>query len=306
MANPQIIVLGSINTDLVIRAPRLPAAGETVTGGEFFQAAGGKGANQAVAAARAGTEPVVLIAAVGDDPYGHDALAGLRRENLVTDWIKVVPGCATGVALIMVGAAGENAICVAPGANWRLSPHDVAVVPDDLFRSARVFLACLESPLETVEFGLARAKAAGLVTLLNPAPADAMLDRPDVLRLVDVLTPNQHEARALAALAPTHADPLAAARSLQQFGCRACVVTLGAEGCLVVEESVTEVPACPVEALDTTAAGDAFSGALAVALAEGKSLADAARWASRAAAIAVTRRGAQPSLPTRREIEGMK
>ncbi|MFN0052093.1 MAG: ribokinase [Planctomycetales bacterium] len=300
-----VIVIGSINTDLVIRGPRLPAPGETVIGGEFYQAAGGKGANQAVAAARAGRTPVTFLGAVGDDPLGREALAGLRAENLVCEFLKTVPGMASGVALILVDEGGQNLISVAPGANARLTPADVEAIPEETFRAAKVFLTCLESPLDTVASGLRRARRCGLLTILNPAPVPSQGLPNDLLALVDVLTPNASEAAQLAGLQPAGSPSLPAtlALQLQSRGCRSVIVTLGDAGCLVADREVTAISARRVQAIDATAAGDAFNGALAVALSEGKSLISAAEWATAAAAISVTRRGAQPSLPTRAEIE---
>lgn len=302
MAKCQVIVVGSVNTDLVIRVPRLPRPGETVLGGEFFETAGGKGANQAVAAARLAREPVAFVAAVGDDPFGRRSLDNLRRENLILDAVKVVDGMPSGVAQIVVDDRGENAIAVASGANAALRPQDIDSLPQDLFASARVFLTCLETPLDTVARGLERAKRSGLVTILNPAPAGSLGGRLDLLELVDVLTPNELEAAELAG-GDSGADPMILARRLRQCGARDCVITLGHQGCLVAADRIESIAGIKVIAVDSTAAGDAFNGALAVALAEGRSLADAARWANRAAAIAVTRRGAQPSLPTREELD---
>lgn len=309
MSSPSIIVVGSINTDLVIQGPRLPRPGETVLGGTFFRAGGGKGANQAVAAARAATSPVALVAAVGEDDFGSQALEDLGRENLDGRFIRTVGDTPSGVALIMVDAGGENAISVASGANLFLGPQDVEHLPEDLFTSARVLLTCCESPLETVVAALHRGRAHGLTTVLNPAPADAGLLETGCLELVDVLTPNAIEAAMLAGLqVATDADSLPdqaerAARQLQKAGAGAVVVTLGAAGCLVCDSSVEHLPAYRVEPVDATAAGDAFNGALAVALAEGQPLCDAANFAMQAAAIAVTRAGAQPSLPRRSEID---
>ena len=303
MAHPRIIVVGSVNTDLVIRVPRLPRPGETVLGGEFFQAAGGKGANQAVAAARVARDPVAFVAAVGDDAFGRQSLDALRRENLNLDAVRVLPGMASGVAQIVVDLHGENAIAVASGANAALSPADVNALPHELFAGARVFLASLEVPLDTVARGLERAKQGGLITLLNPAPADALRDRLELLELVDVLTPNQIEAAELTGGGQEARDVFSIAHRLRQFGARDCIITLGAEGCLVVGDRAEQIAGLKVSAVDTTAAGDAFNGVLAVALAEGRDLMDAARWANRAAALGVTRAGAQPSLPTRDEIE---
>ncbi len=304
MASSRIITLGSINTDLVIKGPRLPAAGETVLGGQFYKAAGGKGANQAVAAARASREPVTLIGAVGDDDFGRAALAAFSRENLCRDYIRVVADQPSGVALILVDAAGQNCISVASGANMSLTPEDIDAVPEVIFAGAKVFLACLESPLETVVRGMQRAKQAGLLTILNPAPADTRLASTGVLQYVDVLTPNESEAFALVGQT-VHDGPSAASagRALRDLGCRSAIVTLGSRGSVVVEDTATFVDAVDVAAVDATAAGDAFNGTLAVALSEGRTLADAARWANVAAGLSVTRQGAQPSLPLRAEIE---
>jgi ribokinase len=302
-----ILVLGSINTDLVLRGPRLPNPGETVIGGEFYRAAGGKGANQAVAAARAAiSHRVTLLGAVGNDAFGHDSLAGFANDRINTQHIRVVPDASTGVALILVDDRGENLISVASGANATLTPGDVDALPDELFSRSNVFLVCLESPLATVEAGLRRASAHGLLTILNPAPVSDIEPTRALLTLVDILVPNRGEAAALAGVqGNTGADLAEIARRLQSLGCSRVVITLGSEGCLVVDDFVSRVPPIAVTPVDTTAAGDAFCGALAVALAEQKSLVDAARFATCAAAISVTRRGAQPSLPTRAEIDAM-
>lgn len=302
-----VIVLGSVNTDLVIRGPRLPWPGETVLGGVFYQAAGGKGANQALAAARAGRSPVTFIAAIGDDPLGKAALQGFQGENLDTKHIRVVPGASSGVALILVDERGENCISVASGANALLRPEDVNALPDGCWPAGGVFLAVLESPLETVVQGLNRAKRAGLTTILNPAPADTEISRSEILQQVDILTPNEGEAALLTGMpVGDEASAVAAAKTLRQLGCGAVIVTRGAAGCVIVADTMTSLPAHAVQAIDTTAAGDAFNGALAAALAEGETLIAAARFASRAAAISVTRIGAQPSLPRREEIDGWR
>ncbi len=299
MSSSSIIVLGSVNTDLVIRAPRIPAPGETVLGGEYFQAPGGKGANQAVAAARAARKAVTFVAAVGDDDFGRAAIENFSRENLDDRHILSIANQPSGVALIFVDHRGENAISVASGANLHLTPADVDALPEELFAAADVFLSCLESPVETVVRGLRRARAAGLVTILNPAPALSEIAVSEILSLVDVLTPNAGEAEMLSGR-ESAAD---AAVYLRRLGCGSVVTTLGAGGCLVSGETEVHIPGRRVTAVDTTAAGDAFNGALAVALSEGKPLPEAARWATVAASIAVTRAGAQPSLPGRVEIE---
>ncbi len=299
MAVPSsIIVVGSINTDLVIRSPRLPAPGETVLGGEFYQAAGGKGAKKAVAAARAARDPVTFIGAVGDDVLGRESLTRFQRENLACDYIRTVPQQSTGVALILVDGRGQNLISVASGANAHLTPADLDRVPREVFASARVFLTSLETPLETVAHGLSLARQSGLTTILNPAPARWLPD--DVLALVDVLTPNEAEAEAMVG---EQLAPVECAARLIDRGCRSAIVTLGGDGCLVAGRETAREPGRAVSAVDATAAGDAFNGALAVALAEGRTLVEAARWANVAASISVTRRGAQPSLAQREEID---
>lgn len=305
MSSSHVIVLGSINTDLVIQSSRLPHPGETVLGGEFYTSAGGKGANQAVAAARTSRRPVTFIGAVGDDHFGRAALAALRQENLVCDFVRTVPGVPSGVALILVDADGENAISVASGANARLTPQDVEAVPDEVFQQAKVFLAQLESPLETVLCGLKRARQFGLRTILNPAPATPELLAGDLLSYVDLLTPNESELALLSGRSvAAREDAIQAGERIRARGCAELVITQGAQGCLVLADQIEPLPAHQVQAVDTTAAGDAFNGALAVALAEGRPLREAARWASRAAALSVTQRGAQPSLPERREVDG--
>jgi ribokinase len=300
-----VIVLGSINTDLVVRSATLPRPGETVIGGQFLQAAGGKGANQAVAAACAGRSPVTFIAAVGDDVFGQQSLAALRKENLDATYISVLPGHASGIALILVDATGQNAISVASGANLALTPAQVAAVPESVFRGARVFLASLELPLETVEAGLARAKSSGLITILNPAPAVPMSKCGSLLALADIVTPNETEAELLTDLRVSDANSaIAAARWIEQAGPRGVIITLGGLGAVAVQGSdVDVIPARQVTAVDATGAGDAFNGALAVALSEGRSFFEAANWATIAASLATTRAGAQASLPTRKEIE---
>lgn len=304
----KVIVIGSVNTDLVVRVPRLPRPGETVLGGEYYQAAGGKGANQAVAAARAARERVTFVAAIGDDAYGRQALEGFARENLDTRWLKIVPEAPSGVALIMVAEGGENAIAVASGANLSLTPDDIDAISDEPFLEAGVFLTCLESPPATIERALHRATQARLLTVLNPAPAEGLIERLDLLSLVDIVTPNEGEAALLTGFDCQNADGwTAAAERFRQLGCPRCVITLGARGCAVFDgpsgDGGIHLASYQVPAVDATAAGDAFNGALAVALAEGQPLIEAARWANRAAAISVTRRGAQPSLPRREEID---
>lgn len=306
-----VLILGSVNTDLVIRSPRLPRAGETVLGGEFYQAAGGKGANQVVAAARALGQQgrVAFVGAVGNDEFGKESRRGLLAEGIDCSQLKEVPSAASGIALILVDEHGENLISVASGANAHLLPSDVDVLPASLFQQSKVFLACLESPLPTVERGLTRAKEHGLFTVLNPAPVEDEVAVRKLLRLADLLIPNEHELAALAEMPVESAKTAAAAvkqlRSQTRLPRLQFIVTLGSAGGLVVDDSGSfhHIPPFPVTAIDTTAAGDCFCGALAAALAEGQPFLTAARFASAAAALSVTRRGAQPSLPRRQEIE---
>ena len=292
-----VLILGFVNTDLVIRSPRLPRPGETVLGGEFYQAAGGKGANQAVAAARATGEHgrVAFIGAVGDDDYGRESRRGLLAEGIDCSHLKEIASVASGIALILVDEHGENLISVASGANARLLPADVDAFPTSLFQQCKVFLACLESPLATVERGLTRAKEQRLITILNPAPVEDSAAVKKLLPLVDLLTPNELELAALAGIpVDTLESAAAAAKIVLSLGARQIIVTLGAAGSVVVDETGTahHIPAFPVTPIDTTAAGDCFSGSLAAALAEGQPLLTAARFASAAAALSVTRRGA--------------
>jgi ribokinase len=304
MSASPVIVLGSINTDLVIRSPALPRVGETVLGGEFYRALGGKGANQAVAAARVARAPVLLLASVGDDEFGTTAVDVLSREQLDMRFVKIVPGQPSGVAVILVDHGGHNLISVANGANQQLRPADIDLAPLEAWRQARVFLACCESPWDTVVAGLHRARLSGLLTIVNPAPADSAVLSAARQGLIDVLTPNEVEAALLAGCELDSAPAAAAAaRRLQSVGFPRVIITRGAQGCCVLErDEVTHVPARPVQAVDAVAAGDVFNGVLAVALAEGRSLVEAARWAGAAATLSVTRRGAQPSIPHREEI----
>lgn len=300
----RILVLGSVNMDLVVRVPRMPRPGETVLGGTFLTNLGGKGANQAVAAARAAQAPVTFLAAVGADAYGREACATLAREkNLALDRLRTLKDQATGVALITVDATGENMISVASGANAALGVEIVEELPASVWRATRVLLACLESPLATIERALRLARGHGVLTILNPAPACREAGRTELLELVDILTPNEVEAAALVGTTSNDISPIAAAQVLRKRGAGAVIVTCGADGCQLVAEETTHVPAREAKAVDTTAAGDAFNGALAVALTEGKSLVEATHWAAAAAAISVTRPGAIASLATREEIE---
>jgi ribokinase len=301
MALPRILVIGSSNTDMVLEVQRLPAPGETVLGGGFSMAAGGKGANQAVAAARAGGD-VSLIARVGDDAFGRQAVEGLRQEGIDLTYLVRDPDAPSGVALIFVSRKGENCIAVGPGANGRLATADIERAAR-AFAAAAVVVAQLETPLETVLAAATQARNAGATFVLNPAPAQPLPDA--LLQAVSILTPNETEAERLTGIPVDGLDGAErAARALREKGVGTVIVTMGSKGALVCRPSCTEfVPAFSVQAIDTVAAGDTFNGALAVALGEGRPLLDAVDFANAAAAIAVTRRGAQASCPARAEIE---
>ncbi|MHC5033991.1 MAG: ribokinase [Planctomycetota bacterium] len=300
----RIVVVGSINTDLTIVAERLPGPGETVLGGEVLRAGGGKGANQAVAAARAGAQ-VAFVGRIGDDEFGRAAIEGLQKESINTDCTRVDTRAASGVALITVDSAGENLITVAPGANARVAPSDVHDARA-LIAEADVVLLQLEIPPETVRAAVAAAHEAGARVLLNPAPAPAEACLGDLLNGLDYLTPNVGEGARLSGMHPDR-SPEEIARALADEGVGAVFLTLGAEGVCVCDGTECFRAAAPeVEAVDTVGAGDCFSGTLAVALAEGMTLRDAARFAACAAALSVQKAGAQPSLPRREAIEQMR
>jgi len=306
---PRIVIVGSSNTDMTIKAPRLPRPGETILGGEFLMSAGGKGANQAVAAARA-LDPrlrgeVVFIARIGDDMFGRKALEGFKREGIVSDYIFTDPEAPSGVALITVDSRGENAITVAPGANARLSPLNIDAA-SHLIASASVLLMPLEVPMETIHRAAEIASARGVRVIINPAPAQP-IQGGGLLRHVSILTPNETETEILTGLRIDQEKDLpAAADALLAIGLEAVLITMGSRGVYAASADLRElIPAFEVEAVDTTAAGDVFSGALAVALAEGMSLTKAALFANAAAALSVTKMGAQPSAPHRAEIDDL-
>lgn len=300
MAN-RIVVVGSSNTDMIIQMPRIPRPGETILGGRFSMAAGGKGANQAVAAARAGGS-VTFIARVGSDMFGQKAIDGFVADGINVDHVIRDPQSPSGVALIFVADDGENSIGVASGANGRLSPADVERAKD-VFGSADVLVMQLETPIETVRTAAQIASARGVRVILNPAPAQRLGD--DVLKCVSILTPNETEAELLTGIKVDDDNGAAqAAKALLAKGISTVLITLGARGAFVAtRDGGAVVPGFKVEPVDTTAAGDVFNGALAVALAEKKALEDAVRFANAAAALSVTKLGAQPSAPTRKEID---
>ena len=300
MEKKKIVVIGSSNTDLVIKTTRIPSPGETVIGGEFLMTAGGKGANQAVAIARLGGD-VAFISKVGRDMFGESALRGYAADGLPTDYISRDGSAPSGVALITVDAHGENCIVVAPGANNTLTTADIDA-HRELICGAEYLLMQLEIPLEVVEYAAEMADAHGVKVILNPAPAAPL--SAGLLRKLYLITPNLSECCLITGIDINHeADAERGAEKLLEMGARAVIITLGSRGALIrTREECQMIAAEHVIAIDTTAAGDVFNGALTVALSEGKSLVEAAQFAAHVAAISVTRMGAQSSIPYRREL----
>jgi ribokinase len=302
MTSP-IYVIGSSNTDMVVKTNKLPRPGETVMGGTFFMNPGGKGANQAVAAARMGGR-VTFVAHVGNDIFGQQAIQHFQRENISTSFVTTDPDHPSGVALIVVDSKGENNITVASGSNGYLDQQKVDRALMDLTAPAIVLLQ-MEIPAATVDFAITMSHSKKLKVILNPAPArpvDAAL-----FAYLHVITPNELEAGILTGINVIGPDTAAkAAKKLRDLGVPNVVITLGAKGAYLLTDSVARlIPAPPVNALDATAAGDCFNGALAVALSEDKSLEEAVLLACNAASISVTRLGAQASMPYRREIQDL-
>ncbi len=299
---PRVTVVGSLNTDLVIKSPKLPKVGETVLGGEFATFPGGKGANQAVAAARLGAD-VVMVGCVGSDAFGQRLREGLAAAGIRADRVRVAPEAPSGFALITVDPSGRNTIVAAPGANFHLSREDVLAAREEIFAS-HVLLLQLEVPLDVVMYAARLARSRDVRVVLDPAPAPAQPLPGELYQAVSVINPNEVEAKVLTGI-PVSDERRAdsAARRLLGLGCEAAVIKLGARGAFLATASTSEyIPGIAVTALDTTAAGDAFAGALAVALAEGTDLPAAVQFANAAGAVSVTRMGAQPSMPTRDEV----
>ena len=296
MHKAKIVVIGSSNTDMTIKGDRLPKPGETVLGGEFRMGPGGKGANQAVAAKRLGAD-VCFICKVGRDIFGDKAISGYQKEGI--DCSRILRSDkASGTALILVDGNAENCIAVAPGANADLTPEDVDSVAD-VIRSADYLILQLEIPVESVLRAAKIAHEAGVYVILNPAPACHLPE--ELFGYISLITPNQTESALLSGVE----DNLdAAVERLMQLGVKDVVVTLGSKGSLVISEGTrTLVPSLKVKAVDTTAAGDTFCGALCVALSEGCSLVDAAGFATKASALTVQKMGAQDSIPFRSDIK---
>jgi ribokinase len=299
---PHIVVVGSLNMDLVVQVPTIPAPGETVLGENFATIPGGKGANQAVAAARLGAR-VSLIGRVGSDAFGEQLLANAEQEGIDVTHVGRDETAASGVAMICVDAQGQNNIAVASGANYQLTAEHVreawAALPH-----VDLLVMPLETPLETIETAVSLANQSGTKVILNPAPAQKLPSH--ILAGVDVLVPNEPETARLTGMPiSTPEETHLAARQLLSLGVSHVVLTLGSRGALVLDGSTgqfSEVSPYPVTVVDTTAAGDAFVAGLAVGLAEGKSLVEAAQFANAVGALAVTKQGAQPGMPRREEV----
>lgn len=305
---PALVVVGSLNMDFVVAVDRLPAPGETVLGRDFRMVPGGKGANQACAAGKLGADSVhvKLIGRVGYDVFADHLKASLSAAGVDVTAVHATRAQPTGVALIWVDRTGQNSIVVASGANHELAAADVEAMRKS-FRGAAIALFQLETPLDTVQAALKLAREEGAITVLDPAPAQAL--PAGLLEQVDILTPNESEALVLCGLPPARVSQAKAsklAESLLRLGPRTVIVKLGDQGCLLLNEAgPRHFPASAVEVRDTTAAGDTFNAALAVALAEGKPIEKAIPFANAAAAISVTRFGAQASAPSRAEVEAL-
>ena len=297
----KIVVVGSSNTDMIIKVPWIPKPGETILGGRFSTAPGGKGANQAVAAARAGGD-VTFLARIGDDMFGQKAKEGFIKDNINTDYILTDENEPSGVALICVDEDGENIIAVAGGANSKLSPEDIQK-QSDVISSADILVGQLETPLETIHKAFSIASAGGVKTILNPAPAQELSD--DLLACVSILTPNESEAELLTGIkVDSEADAAKAADVLMGKGIETVLLTMGSRGAYIATAEFKElISGFKVKAVDATAAGDVFNGALAVAIAQNKPLRGAVSFANAAAALSVTKLGAQPSAPTKEQID---
>ncbi|MBS1600288.1 MAG: ribokinase [Bacteroidetes bacterium] len=300
MRKSSIVVVGSSNTDMVVLADHLPGAGETVLGGKFFMNPGGKGANQAVAAARLGGA-VTFIAKTGDDIFGKQSLELLKGEGIDTSHILTDKENPSGVALITVNKDGENCIVVASGSNAALTVADLSTLKE-IIQQADIVLLQLEIPVSTVEYVAAVAAEAKVKVILNPAPAAVLSDH--LLRQVSIITPNETEAEMLTGISIIDQETaILAAKKLKDKGVHTVIITMGAQGALLLQDDLcVMVPTSVVKAIDTTAAGDVFNGALAVALSKNISIRNAVDFACKSAAISVTRLGAQASAPYKHEV----
>ncbi|MGA2322744.1 MAG: ribokinase [Sedimentisphaerales bacterium] len=298
---PKICVVGSSNIDLVVKSQRLPFRGETILGGEFLMVPGGKGANQAVAAAKLGAE-VYFVAKLGEDIFGTQSFTNFKKEGVNTKYVTRTNKALSGVASIAVDKAGNNTIVVAPGANHLLMPQDVKRA-ESAIASCGAIVAQLEIPVKTVEFAAALAKKLRIPFILDPAPAQK-LSR-ELLKMTDVIKPNETEAQILTGIEVTDARTAGkAAGKLMECGVKTVIITMGAKGCFVVNNEINEFfPAKKVKAVDSTAAGDAFVGGLAFCIAQGQTILEAVLFANNVAALSVTKIGAQSSMPSMKEVE---
>jgi len=298
---PLITVIGSSNVDLIVKLPRFPKPGETIQGDQFYKAQGGKGANQAIAAARAGAN-VCFISRVGNDDFGKSTLLSYSNDGIIIDHVSVDTEISTGVALIYVDAQGENTIGLAAGANTTLTSEHVRGATSTI-ASSKIILLQLEIPFETVKESITLAQKANVPVILNPAPAQPIDS--EILKNVSILTPNESETEILTGISLASDDAIEhAARLLRSKGVQTVIITLGARGVYLANKNESLfIPGFQVQAVDTTAAGDVFNGTLAVAIAEGKNLIEAIRFANAAAALSVTKIGAQTSAPYRKEID---
>lgn len=301
MKSQSIVIIGSSNTDLIIKTSRIPAPGETIIGGEFVTAAGGKCANQAVAAARLGAD-VTFIARIGKDDFGDRSIENFKRENINVKYSIRDKATPSGIAIIIVDREGENSIVVASGSNWKLTPANL-VNATPLIKKAGVLLMQLETPLDCVTCAAKIAHEAGVMTILNPAPARSLSNA--LLKMITILTPNESEASLLSGIdVKDEASAQCAAEVIRKKGVKTVIITMGSKGSLLVSENIVKkIPTKKIKAIDTTAAGDAFNGALAYSLAQGRALEKAVYFANHVGALSATKMGAQPSLPTVREVE---
>jgi ribokinase len=298
---PKICVVGSSNIDLVVKSQRLPSRGETILGGQFLMVPGGKGANQAVAAAKLGAQ-VYFIAKLGEDIFGTQSFTNFKKEGVNTKFVTRTNKALSGVASIAVDDAGNNTIVVAPGANHLLSPMDVKKA-ESAIASCGAVVAQLEIPIKTVEYAARLAKKFAIPFILDPAPAQKLSS--ELLRMTNVIKPNETEAEILTGIKVTNTKTAEkAARKLLKYGVKTVIITMGAKGCFVVNNELKEFfPARKVKAVDSTAAGDAFVGGLAFCIAGGKKILDAISFAGNVAALSVTKMGAQSSMPSMRDVE---
>lgn len=301
MERKKIFVLGSCNTDMVIKSDRLPVPGETILGGTFIMNPGGKGANQAVAAARLGGN-VTFITKTGNDLFGKQSVQQYNEEHIDTQYISSDPNNPSGVALITVDKSGENCIVVAMGANSTLVPADFKNAEDDL-KKAGVLLMQLETPMSTIEYAAELGNKNGVKVILNPAPAQSLSKV--LLSNLYMLIANETEAEMISGIkVKTFSDAEKAADEIYAKGVEKIIITMGSQGALLKDgDHFFEIPAYKVQAMDTTAAGDTFCGAIAVAIAEGKTLEEGVKFATKCSAITVTKMGAQSSIPTRKEVD---